>query len=242
VLLKFFDARNFGRTATGLLLIAGPALLVIGSIVSPNTDHKNKLRELAAVAAHKSTYLAGGLIFLVGTSLMIFAGVGLIRMFRGSRGIGLGQVGGGGIVLAGAMGMGWYALGALEYEMVHEKGLNTPALAQFLHKTDHTAVLAPLFILFLIGAVIGLVLLGVAAWRTRVVPVWAAAVIVVAGPLNFVGQNHAGQIIGNAVLLAGLGVLGMWALSMTDEEWEAPRERPALATAQPQAESAAATA
>jgi hypothetical protein len=58
--LKFSDARSFGRTATGLLLIVGPATLLIGSIISPNTDHSNKIRELAAISAHKGTYLVGG--------------------------------------------------------------------------------------------------------------------------------------------------------------------------------------
>ena len=85
--LKFSDARRFGRTATGLLLVVGPATLLIGSIISPDTDHKNKLRELAAVSAHKGTYLAGGLIFLLGTILMTFAAIGVIRMFRGRRGV-----------------------------------------------------------------------------------------------------------------------------------------------------------
>jgi hypothetical protein len=240
--LKFSDARNFARTATGLLLIAGPALLTIGAIVSPNTDHKNKVSELAAIAAHKGTYLASGLIFLLATVLMVFAGMGVIRMFRGPRGVTLGQVGGVGIVLAGFVGAGWYALGAAEYEMVHAKGLNTGALAQFLHASDQTGVFAPLFITFLVGSVIGIALVGIGALRTRVVPVWAAIVTIIAGPLGFFGQGKAGSIIANAVLLAGLGALGVRALSMSDEEWSAPRERnvaPAAADLQPAPATAA---
>jgi hypothetical protein len=240
-LLKFSDARNFGRTVTGLLLISAPALLVIGSIVAPDTDHKNKLRELSAIAAHKGTYVVSGVIFLLGTLLMVFAGAGLIRMFRGRRGVTLGQVAGVGVMLAGTVGAGWYALGAMEYEMVHERGLNTVALAQFLHKSDQAAAITPLFVIFLIGAVIGLVLLGIASWRTRTVPIWAAVLIIIAGPVSFFAQGHVGSIIGNVVLLAALSTLGVRALSMTDEEWEAPRERPAIAP-QPQPESAVATA
>ena len=237
-MLKLSDARNFARTSTGLLLIAAPALLVLGSIVSPNTDHKDKVRELAAVAAHKGTYLAGGLIFLVGTLLVVFAGIGLIRMFRGSRGVTLGQAAGLLIVLAGFVGAGWYSLGAMEYEMVHAKGLNTAALAQFLHKADSPGVLIPLIVLFAVGSVLGLVLLGIAAWRTRVVPVWAAIVVIIAGPVAFFSQGHLGEIIGNVVLLAGLGSLGVRALTMSDEEWDAPRERAAVTPGQAQAATA----
>lgn len=236
--MKFSDARNFARTATGLLLIAAPVALVIGSIVSPNTDHNNKIRELAAVAAHKSTYLVGGLIFLLGTILMVFAGIGLIRMFRGSRGVTLGQVGGVGVVLAGIVGAGWYTLGAMEYEMVHAKGQNTMALARFLHAADNAGVIVPLIVMFVAGAVIGVVLIGIASWRTRVVPVWAAVVIIIAGPINFLGQGHAAQIISNAVLLVGLGTLGVTALRMSDEQWNSPRERTAVAGGQVQAATA----
>lgn len=221
-MLKFSDARSFSRTATGLLLIAGPALLTLGAIVAPDTDHDNKLRQLAAIAAHKGSYLAGGLIFLVATFLLTFAGAGVIRLFRGPRGVTLGQIGGVGIMLAGIVGAGWYALGAMEYEMVRHKGLNTVALADFLHKADKADVLAPLFLPFLIGSVLGVILVGVAALRTRVVPIWAAVATIIAGPLGFFAQGKAG-IAGNAVLLIGLGSIGLAALSMSDAEWDAPR-------------------
>ena len=237
-MLKLSDARNFARTSTGLLLIAGPALLTIGAIVQPDTDHKNKVVELAAVAAHKGTYVASGLIFLLGSTLMVFAGAGVIRLFRGSRGVALGQIAGVGLMLAGIVGAGWYALGAMEYEMVHQKGLDTAALARFLHATDMAGSLLPLFFMFLIGAVLGLILLGIAAWRTRVVPIWGAIVIIVAGPVSFFTNGKVGNVIGNAVLLIGLGLLGLRVLSMSDEEWDAPRERVVPAAPQPQAEPA----
>ena len=236
--LKFSDARRFGRTATGLLLVVGPATLLIGSIISPDTDHKNKLRELAAVSAHKGTYLAGGLIFLLGTILMTFAAIGVIRMFRGRQGVTLGQIAGATLILPGIVGAGWYALGAMEYEMVHAKGLNTAALAQFLHKADNAGVIIPFIVMFSIGAVLGLVLLGIAAWRTRIVPIWAAVVIIIAGPVNFIGQSHVASIIANVVLLVALGSLGLTALRMSDEEWDSPRERAEIAGGQVQAATA----
>ena len=52
-MLKFSDARNFGRTFTGLALIAGPLVFLIAQIVSPDVDNDNKLTELNDIAAHK---------------------------------------------------------------------------------------------------------------------------------------------------------------------------------------------
>jgi hypothetical protein len=99
-------------------------------------------------------------------------------------------------------------------------------------------VIVPLIVMFVAGAVIGVVLIGIASWRTRVVPVWAAVVIIIAGPINFLGQGHAAQIISNAVLLVGLGTLGVTALRMSDEQWNSPRERTAVAGGQVQAATA----
>ena len=68
-MLRFSDARNFGRTATGLLLIVGPLLLIVGGIVGPDTGDgnsvKDKLHELAVVQSHKGSFLLGNIIFMV---------------------------------------------------------------------------------------------------------------------------------------------------------------------------------
>jgi hypothetical protein len=223
--LRFSDARNFGRTLTGLCLIGGPLLFLIGGIISPDTDHDNKLRELAAVAAHKGAYLANAYFFLAGAVLLIIASIGLIRFFRGPRGVTLGQVAGGFLVLGSAVVFAFFAFTVSEYEMVNQKGLNTPALAQYLDKAEDSNVALPLFLLFLVGVILGLILLGIAAYRTRVVPVWAAVVIVASGVLTFFSESGAGEIIANAVLLIGFGVLAMRILGMSDEEWDSPRER-----------------
>jgi hypothetical protein len=232
--LRFSDARNFGRTATGLLLFTGPVLLILAAIVSPDTDHKDKTRELAAIAAHKGSYITSGVIWLVASLVLALAGFTIIKLFRGPRGVTLGQVAGVLLALGSMVGVGWYALGVVEYEMVNHKGLDTAALAQFLHKADEPGALAPLIILFLLGIVVGQLLLGVAAIRTRIVPVWAGVALIIGGPLAFFSEGKAGSIISGLVTLVGLGALAWRALSMSDEEWDAPLERRA-APAGPQA-------
>jgi hypothetical protein len=54
-MLRLSDGRNFGRTLTGLCLIAAPVLLLIAAIVSPDVDDDNKAKELANIAAHTPT-------------------------------------------------------------------------------------------------------------------------------------------------------------------------------------------
>src|SRR5436190_19858918 len=140
---------------------------------------------------------------------MMYAGFCLVLLFRGSRGVTLGQVGGVLISLGALVGTGWYAFGVVEYEMVNHTGLDRAALATFLHKADSTNTILPLVIMFGVGLVIGLVLVGVATIRTRIVPVWAGVLIIISGPLSFFSNGKAGGIISGVVLLVGLGALGL---------------------------------
>jgi hypothetical protein len=233
--LRFSDARNFGRTLTGLLLFLAPATLLVAQIISPNTDHKDKLRELNAVAAHKGIYLFSGLIFLLGGLMIVAMGVGVMRLFRGPRGVTLGQVSGALLMLGGFVTAGWYALGAMEYEMVNHGGLDRQALATFLHKSDQAGSLVPLFLLFLIGVVIGSILLAVANWRVRVAPIWASVAILVGGVAGALANGRAIEIVTFVLLLVGTGAIGTRVLAMTDEEWDTPRERSAPPTSTPSA-------
>lgn len=226
-MLRFSDARNFGRTLTGLLLFVAPAMLLIATLIQPNTDHDNKLQELNAVAAHKGTYLLGGILFMVGGLLMVFVGSALIKLFRGPRGVTAGQVSGVLLMCAGFVTAGWYALGAAEYEMVNHSGLDRQALATFLHKSSDGGSLTPLIILFMVGIVIGSILLAVANWRTRFAPIWASVAILAGGVVSAVSDSRAANIASLAVLLIGLGAIGARVLGMSDEEWDQPRERAA---------------
>jgi len=222
--LRFSDARNFGRTLTGLCLIAGPLLFVISSVVGPNTDHDNKAKELADVAAHKSAYLTNAYMFLAAAVLVIIASIGLVRFFRGARGVTAGQIGGTLLVLGSSVLFAFFAFTITEYEMVNQKGVDRGAMAFFLHRLDKSNSGWPLFILFLLGIGVGLLLLAVAMYRTRAVPVWAAGAVGVGAVLNFFGGTGI-EIAANALLFVGLAVLAVGILRMSDEEWDSPRER-----------------
>jgi hypothetical protein len=171
----------------------------------------------------------------VSTIILLAASVGLIHLFRGRR-VTLGQIAGSLLLVGTATTFAFYAFSVVEYEMVNQTGLNRVELANYLHKSNMTASGAPLFILFLLGIVLGLIVLAVALWRSGFVPKWAAAIIVVGGVLAFAGgQNKATNIIDNALLLIAFVMLGRAVLSMSDEEWDAPRGSREAAPAVPAA-------
>ena len=231
-MLRFSDGRNFARTFTGLALIIGPLLLLIAQIIQPDIDHggsvSDKLKELADVASHKGAYLTGGILFLFAGLITSAGAVGLIHFFRGRK-VTLGQVSSALVAMGAAASMVFYGYGSVEYEMVNHSNLNRGQMAQLLHATNMPASGVPVFLMFLIGVVVGLILLGIACWRSRVVPVWASVLIIAAGILAFFGPSKVVSIISFIVLTAGLGTLGWTILNSSDESWDAPRAQPAAA-------------
>lgn len=97
-------------------------------------------------------------------------------------------------------------------------GIFTPALVTAQHGLD-PATIAPLDdavanepiiqisgLLFILGIVVGLAILGVALWRSRVVPAWMGIALLVGGATHPFIPNHAGQGIG--LLVAAVGFAG----------------------------------
>jgi hypothetical protein len=222
-MLKLSDARNFGRTLTGLALIVGPLLYLLGQIVSPDIDDDNKVKELANVAAHKGSYLTGALLFFVGALVTIGSMIGVIHLFR-SRRVSLGQAAATLVLFGNTAIVGFYAFSTVEYEMVNQSGLNRAEMAKLLDKADGSSSGTPFFILFLVGIVLGLLLLAFAIWRRRVAPIWVPLAIVLTAVVGFVGNSKALGIVSFALLLVGFGGLALAVLRMSDEEWDAPRD------------------
>ena len=120
------------------------------------------------------------------------------------------------------LSMGWLVgSDVLLWVGVHA-GVDEATLVR-LYSTDHptTMVAAGVFVL---GHVIGTVLLGVALWCSSAVPRWAAALTLVTQPLHFT----AAVLLGSPTLdLAawGLNVLGFAAaglaiLRLSDDAWD----------------------
>jgi uncharacterized protein DUF4386 len=219
-MLRLSDARNFGRTLTGLCLIVGPLMFVIASAIGPDVDDDNKVKELANVAANKGSYLLGAILFLVGSILVLVASIGLIRVFANRR-VTLGQIAGGLLVVGSAATVAFYAFETVEYEMVNISGLDRAQMAKLLDKGQEANSGIPIFLMFVVGIVIGLILLAIASWRSSVVPVWAALALLVSAVLGFVGESKGVEIASFVLLVVGLGSIGMAVLGMSDDEWGA---------------------
>ena len=106
-------------------------------------------------------------------------------------------------------------------------GLDASTLAELagtVHPSSNVAVAV-----FVLGHVIGTVLLGLALLRSRTVPGWAAIVTVVAQPLHFVALVIVGSRELDFAAWAANGVafavVGYAIVKTPDDEWELPPAR-----------------
>ena len=221
-MLKLSDRHNFARTYTGLALILGPALMLIATILGNliGVDANEAAQRFRQIADNQTVYVVGSVLLLLGSLLLLAASVGLIHLFRG-RGVTFGQLAASLVAVGSAAGVGSYVFAATEYEMATGDGVDRATLVRFVEQAEGTGIFLPVFILFVAGIVLGLILLGIAVWRRRIAPVWAGLLIVAAGMLAFFAEGGALAIASRALLLAGLGWTGVALLGMSDAQWEA---------------------
>jgi len=113
-------------------------------------------------------------------------------------------------------------------------GVMTPALVTVQHDLDVTAIAAvdnalhhePLLgiasVLFIVGIVLGLGLLGGALKRSRSVPAWVGLAVMIGGATHPFIPNHIGQGIGLFVAAAGFTGVSVALLQMTNDEFDLP--------------------
>lgn len=216
-MLRLSDERNFSRTLAGLSLIVAPLLLVVAALIGPDLSDDGGQR-LVEIADNEARYIASGYLFLVAAWVFVPGLIGLWRLFRGPR-VALGQVGAGLVLIGVITTIAFFGFGAYEYEAA-QPGFDPAQMAQLAENADETGVAIPLFIAFIVGIVIGSLIVAWSLWRRAVVPAWAPAAIAVSAVLGFVAESMALSAISFALLLIGFGSVGVKLLSMSDEEWD----------------------
>jgi hypothetical protein len=113
-------------------------------------------------------------------------------------------------------------------------GVETPALVTVQHDLDVTSMAAlddalhhePMLgiasLLFIVGVVFGLGLLGGALKRSRAVPAWVGLAVMIGGATHPFIPNHIGQGIGLFVAAAGYAGVSVALLQMTNDEFDLP--------------------
>ena len=222
-MLKLSDARNFRRTAAGLALIIGPALLLANSLIT-TVGGDDTAEYVAEVATRRGAEEASAVLGILGFALVIPGVIGALNLLRG-RGVVLGHLGGSLAVLGLAC---FCALLASSFYDVAATaaGADTQAYVDISDRLDDRAGPIIIVAIALLGTLLGFLLLGAAFIRARTVPLFAPILIIVGvivvGPLGGEGDSRLLSVIGNLLLLGGWGTVALFLLRQPDEEWERP--------------------
>ncbi|MGN6301916.1 MAG: hypothetical protein ACTHN8_12595 [Angustibacter sp.] len=208
--------------SAGPALVAGVLAFSVGDllrrVVEPS-DASSAASITSAVEPHTGPWLAAGLLALVSAALLLVGALSVARLAP-ARGRRLTAVGSG-LLAAGAVASVGHTVGYFgTYAQYADSGLDASTLNALSQAND---VLGGVTIaVFMLGLLLGPVLLTIGLRRAAAVPIWvpvAAVVFVVAGAVGGVAAGVVGLVAG----LASLGVVGF---TMT----RAAAARPSAAT------------
>lgn len=217
--MGFSDSQHLRKMVAGLSMVLGPLLLAVAFVASPRLETE-AAAQLRVAAEHVDRFYIVNLIAMVGVVLLVPAVLGLMHMVR-ERGPGYSAVGGGLSVLGLLATMASFGIAFVIWQMATDgvQPLDVTLLDSIL---DTAGIVIPITVVGFAGA-IGFVVLMLGMYRAHVVDWWmalCAAAGVVLINLAFPMGMLALAILGSALLLVGLGAIGVMVVRESDADWE----------------------
>lgn len=217
--MGFSDSQHLRKTVAGLSMVLGPLLLLVAFVASPRLETE-AAAQLRVAAEHVDRFYVVNLIAMIGVALMVPAVLGLMHMVRERRPA-HGAIGGGLSVLGLLATMVSFGIAFAIWRMAGD-GVQAGDVALLDSLMDAAGIVIPVNVVGFLGA-IGFAVLMLGMYRARVVDWWmalcaAAGVVLInlAFPLGMLAL----AILGGALLLAGLGTIGVMVVRESDADWE----------------------
>ncbi|TDW21261.1 hypothetical protein [Kribbella kalugense] len=126
------------------------------------------------------------------------------------------------ILIPGYLSLPWASASDLFTWQAGTAGLDPATIAKAVDVTHGSMNLSGF--VFVLGHVLGTILLGFAMWRSHVGPRWAAIAVGISQPIHFVAaiiiSSHTLDLIGWGLQAAGFAAVGWAILRMRDDEWQ----------------------
>jgi hypothetical protein len=217
------DLRTGGRLLAAVLLPVGPVAVAVLRFILPYTTADSSADAVRLVAAHQTAQSAvvwlGFLACLTLVPGVIYAGRIVARDAPGLAAVATV------LLVAGYLSLAWLVVGDAYLLFGVRHHLSTPLLIGMYDGVHPAAAVAA--VLFVLGHVLGTILLGIGMLRGRVVPSWAAAATIVAQPVHFVAAvvvgSHGLDLVGWGLNAVGFAALSVAVLRLPNDEWSPPR-------------------
>lgn len=214
------DLRRWHRWLAAMLLPIGPAAVAVLRFILPYNTPDGSAAVAAKVLAHagaQSEVLWLGFVAIL-TLVPAVLAVGRLTRRRAPRLTAAALL----LAVPGYLSLTWLIGSDLMAWAGAKQGLDAATLGRLLGAVHPTSAIAG--ILFVLGHVVGTVLLGIALWRTRVVPRWAAVVTIVAQPLHFVAAvilaSHGLDLVAWGLNAVGFATVAVAILRLPDDAWD----------------------
>lgn len=214
------DVRRATRVFAALILPIGPALVAALRYVMPYNTTDSGTKIVRKVAADQQTQSAVVWLGFLAVLALIPAVIWVSRLTRRAAPR---------LTAAALLVLvpGYTALAflvssdaAVLFAVRHHLDVSTAAAAYTsLHPTVVVAGAV-----FVVGHVLGTILLGIALLRTAVIPRWAAVATIVAQPLHFIAAvivaNHTLDLVGWGLNAVGFAAAAVAIMRLRDDDWD----------------------
>ncbi len=214
------DLRGISRWLLAVLLPVGPAAVAVQRFVLPYRTTDTPEAVVAKVAMDPQAQSVLLWLALIGLFTLVPGVLGVTRLTRrrAPRTSAAAVL----LLVPAYLSMGWLVGSDVLLWVGVRAGVDQPTLVR-LYGTDHptTMVAAAVFVL---GHVVGTVVLGVALWRSGTVPRWAAVLTVVAQPLHFSAAvlfgSPALDLVAWGLNVAGFAAAAMAIIRLSNDAWD----------------------
>lgn len=217
------DARTMRRVAAALILPLPALAIATQPLYRPGYGELDTAATLAAIAANpraQQVFVWTGALAMLTLVPAVLAAVRLARRRRPHL-----AAWAAGVNLAAYLGTG-LGFGAFDLasEVAARPEFDRAALVPYLDAFAGHGVFSLGIALFVIGHIVGAILLGLALWDS--IPRWAALILIVSQPLHFVAfvvlQNRYLDVASWGLTALALLVCAVTVLRTPDDEWDLP--------------------
>ena len=216
------DLRRASRWLAALLLPIGPAAVAVLRFVLPYSTVDSSGTIATKVGQDPGSQSLVLWLALLGTLTLVPAVLWVARLTRrhAPRLTAAAVL----LLVPGYLMLGWIAAPDLLLWAGTRAGMDSASLAALYDHSHPAGAVADA--VFVVGHVVGTVLLGLAMWRSRAVPRWAAAVTMLSQPLHFVAAvivaSHPLDLVAWGLNAVGFAAAGLAIVRLRDDEWDLP--------------------
>jgi len=219
------DTRRFRRYGAAATMILAPLSIALVRASVPVVEPGSAVTGEEALTQTAANLGRARLTFVLSVAAVLVLPLGMVALMRlvSRRSPVLGAVGGGLALIGWALVPVLVVSDIVAYEMSRLDPASTQ-FAQLWERIQANPAMVALGAVFVLGHVVGMLLLAVGLRRGRLVPKWAAVAVAVGTLVHPVAVmalvNRPLDVLAHCLIVAGLVPAAAAALRMTDDEWD----------------------